>query len=93
MLFGSLAVAGIGTMIFLQAVIHMSVSLGVIPVTGQTLPFISHGGTAYVFMGLGIGVIQAVAADNKRQQRLAAKAASADGQPSPTTDISKTQAS
>ena len=92
-LFGSLAVAGIGTMIFLQAVIHMSVSLGVIPVTGQTLPFISHGGTAYVFMGLGIGVIQAVAADNKRQQRLAAKAAAADAQPSPTTDISKTQAS
>ena len=70
-LFGSLCVAGIGTMIFLQAVIHMSVALGVLPVTGQTLPFISYGGTAYVFMGIGIGVIQAVAADNKRQQRMA----------------------
>ena len=70
--FGSLAVAGIGTMIFLQAVIHMCVALGVLPVTGQTLPFISYGGTAYLFMGLGIGVIQAVAADNKRQARLAA---------------------
>ena len=68
-LFGSLAVAGIGTMIFLQAVIHMCVALGVMPVTGQTLPFISYGGTAYLFMGLGIGVIQAVAADNKRQAR------------------------
>lgn len=72
-LFGSLAVAGIGTMIFIQAVLHMSVALGVIPVTGQTLPFISHGGTAYIFMGLGIGVIQAVAADNKRQLRAAEK--------------------
>ena len=51
----------------------MSVALGVLPVTGQTLPFISYGGTAYVFMGMGIGVIQAVAADNKRQQRLAAQ--------------------
>ncbi|MBO4599210.1 MAG: FtsW/RodA/SpoVE family cell cycle protein [Bacteroidales bacterium] len=90
-LFGSLAVAGIGTMIFLQAVLHMSVSLGVIPVTGQTLPFISHGGTAYLFMGLGIGVIQAVAADNKRQQRLAMKASAADNQH--TTDSPKTQAS
>lgn len=66
-LFGSLSVAGIGTMIFLQAIIHMSVALGVFPVTGQTLPFISYGGTAYLFMGCGIGVIQAVAADNKRQ--------------------------
>ena len=74
-LFGSLAVAGIGTMIFLQAVIHMCVALGVMPVTGQTLPFISYGGTAYLFMGLGIGVIQSVAADTKRQERMAAKAA------------------
>jgi cell division protein FtsW len=69
-LFGSLCVAGIGTMIFLQAIIHMSVALGVMPVTGQTLPFISYGGTAYIFMGVGIGVIQSVAADNKRQSKL-----------------------
>lgn len=69
--FGSLSVAGIGTVIFLQALVHMSVSVGLLPVTGQTLPFISYGGTAYLFLGLGIGVIQAVAADNKRQARLA----------------------
>ena len=62
-------------MIFLQAVIHMCVALGVMPVTGQTLPFISYGGTAYIFMGVGIGVIQSVAADTKRQQRQAARAA------------------
>ena len=68
-LFGSLSVAGIGTIIFLQALIHMSVALGVLPVTGQTLPFISYGGTAYLCMGCGIGIIQAVAADNKRQER------------------------
>ena len=68
-LFGSLSVAGIGTLIFLQALIHMLVALGVLPVTGQTLPFISYGGTAYLCMGCGIGIIQAVAADNKRQER------------------------
>ena len=69
--FGSLCVAGMGTVIFLQALIHMSVAVGLLPVTGQTLPFISYGGTAYLFLGLGIGVIQAVAADNKKQARLA----------------------
>ena len=84
--FGSLCVAGIGTMIFLQAVIHMCVALGVMPVTGQTLPFISYGGTAYIFMGFGIGVIQSVAADNKRQKRLAAQAATPV--PTPNTETS-----
>ena len=73
-LFGSLCVAGIGTMIFLQAIIHMCVALGVLPVTGQTLPFISYGGTAYIIMGSGIGIIQSVAAHNKRQARMAEKA-------------------
>ena len=55
----------------LQAVINMSVAVGLLPVTGQTLPFISYGGSAYLFLGLGLGVIQSVAFDNKRQARRA----------------------
>ncbi|MBQ6068124.1 MAG: FtsW/RodA/SpoVE family cell cycle protein [Bacteroidales bacterium] len=89
-LFGSLAVAGIGTMIFLQAVTHMCVALGVMPVTGQTLPFISYGGTAYLFMGVGIGVIQSVAADNKRQQRLAMQESAADNPLPASSDTQQT---
>ena len=61
--FGALSVAGFGTMIYLQALANMCVAVGVLPVTGQTLPFISYGGTAYLFMGCGLGVIQSVAAD------------------------------
>ncbi len=61
--FGSLTVAGLGTMIYLQALVNMSVAVGVLPVTGQTLPFISYGGTAYLFLGCALGVIQSVAAD------------------------------
>ena len=61
--FGALTVAGMGTVIYLQALVNMSVAVGVLPVTGQTLPFISHGGTAYLFMGCGLGIIQSVAAD------------------------------
>ena len=68
--FGSLSVAGLSTMIFLQALVNMSVAVGVLPVTGQTLPFISFGGTAYLFMGFGVGVIQSVAADNKKKMKL-----------------------
>ena len=61
--FGALTVAGLGTMIYLQALANMGVAAGVLPVTGQTLPFISYGGTSYLFLGLGLGIIQSVAAD------------------------------
>lgn len=71
-LFGSLAVAGIGTLIFLQAVINISVAVGLLPVTGQTLPFISYGGTAYLCLSAGVGIIQSVAFDNKKKLRQAA---------------------
>ncbi len=70
-LFGSLCVAGVGTMIFIQAFVNMSVAVGVLPVTGQTLPFISYGGSSYVFLALGVAVIQSVAIDNKKQRLLA----------------------
>ena len=69
--FGQLCVAGLGTLIFLQAAIHMGVSVGAFPVTGQTLPFISAGGSAYLCMALALGVIQAVAADVNRNERKA----------------------
>ncbi len=74
--FGSMTVAGLGTLIFLQAAIHMGVSVGALPVTGQTLPFISSGGTAYLCMGLALGIIQSVAYD-VNQNKAAAKRAQA----------------
>ena len=68
--FGALTVAGLGTVIYLQALVNMCVAVGVLPVTGQTLPFISYGDTAYLFMGCGLGIIQSVAADvyNKEEE-------------------------
>ncbi len=67
--FGALTVAGLGTMIYLQALVNMSVAVGVLPVTGQTLPFISYGGTAYLFLGCALGVIQSVASDVEAQEK------------------------
>lgn len=67
--FGALTVAGLGTMIYLQALVNMCVAVGVLPVTGQTLPFISYGGTAYLFLGCALGVIQSVAADAETHGR------------------------
>lgn len=65
--FGMLIAMGVGTVIYLQALVNMCVAVGVLPVTGQTLPFISSGGTAYLSLGLGVGVVQAVASDAQKQ--------------------------
>lgn len=73
--FGQLTVAGLGTVIYLQALVNMSVAVGALPVTGQTLPFISYGGTAYLFLGCGVGVIQAVAYDTERRRKALAEGA------------------
>ena len=77
--FGSLTVAGLGLVIYLQALINMCVAVGVLPVTGPTLPFISYGGTAYLFMGCGLGIIQAVAADTEKQEKGESTALEASG--------------
>ncbi|MDO4568400.1 MAG: putative lipid II flippase FtsW [Clostridia bacterium] len=51
--FGSLLAGGITITICIQALVHIMVCLGLFPTTGQTLPFISSGGSSLiVFMGL-----------------------------------------
>ena len=67
-LFCKLICVGMGTLIYVQALVHILVSVGVIPVTGQTLPFISYGGSAYIFMSIGLGAVQSVAQDYRRRK-------------------------
>tara|TARA_B100000745_G_scaffold292473_1_gene233360 strand:+ start:19313 stop:20413 length:1101 start_codon:yes stop_codon:yes gene_type:complete len=55
--FGGLVVAGIILLIATQALINMASMLGVMPLTGLPLPFISHGGTALFVMLSGMGIV------------------------------------
>lgn len=52
--------AGLVVMISLQAFLHMMISVGLAPVTGQPLPFVSMGGSSIVVFGIAIGIIQSV---------------------------------
>ncbi|MCO5724769.1 FtsW/RodA/SpoVE family cell cycle protein [Robiginitalea marina] len=55
--FGKLVVMGVGLPIVFQALINMGVAVELFPVTGQTLPLISSGGTSIWMTCLAIGVV------------------------------------
>ena len=58
--FGSLMAFGLGFLIIMQAMINMGVSIGLLPVTGQPLPFVSMGGSSMMATGFIIGMILSV---------------------------------
>ena len=58
--FGSLMAFGLGFLIIVQAMVNMGVSIGLLPVTGQPLPFVSMGGTSLMATGLILGMILSV---------------------------------
>ena len=64
--FGKLLVIAVGLPIVFQAFINMAVAVELFPVTGQTLPLISSGGTSIWMTCLAIGIVLSVSA--KRQE-------------------------
>jgi cell division protein FtsW len=62
-LFGSLLATGLMFSLVFQALINMLVSVEVLPVTGQTLPLISMGGTSIVFSCIAIGIVLSISRD------------------------------
>ncbi len=66
-IFGKLLVVAVGLPIVFQAFINMGVAVEVFPVTGQTLPLISSGGTSIWMTCLAIGMILSVSAKRETQ--------------------------
>ena len=58
--FTRLAVIGLVLLISLQALINMSVSVGLLPAKGMTLPFLSAGGSSTVAMAVAAGFLLAL---------------------------------
>ncbi|MBU6323714.1 MAG: cell division protein FtsW [Patescibacteria group bacterium] len=61
-LFGALLVIGLTLTISLSAFVNMGAMLGILPLTGLPLPFVSHGGTALMMALASVGLILNVAA-------------------------------
>ncbi len=66
-IFGKLLVIGVGVPIVFQALVNMAVAVELFPVTGQTLPLISSGGTSIWITCLSIGIILSVSARRQEQ--------------------------
>lgn len=56
-MFSRLVVVGIGILVVVQSFMNISAMLGLIPLTGQTLLFVSHGGTALAIILGAAGII------------------------------------
>lgn len=58
--FASYLAAGVATMLAIQAVMNIGSMTGLLPITGVTLPFLSHGGTAMVMLLGAMGLIAGI---------------------------------
>lgn len=66
--FGLFMALGIGVLFVIQSVVNLGSNLGVLPVTGVTLPFVSYGGSSMVFSLMLVGVLLSIHLRQKKQR-------------------------
>jgi cell division protein FtsW len=63
--FGKLLAAGITALVCGQAAINLAAALGIAPLTGIPLPFVSYGGSSLIVLLTGVGVLLNIAVNGK----------------------------
>lgn len=58
--FGALIAAGIAAMIMFHVLVNIGMTIGIMPVTGLPLPFLSQGGSFYMAMTLALGIANSI---------------------------------
>ena len=69
--FGAYAATGLTLLITISAFLNIGAMLGIAPLTGLPLPFVSHGGTALLAALASVGIIMNVAANRTKRKTLA----------------------
>lgn len=64
--FDALVCFGVATMIFTEAFFNIGGVLGLLPITGVTLPFISYGGSSMIVLTAGVALVLNIAANERR---------------------------
>ncbi len=63
----TLALAGgLAAMMLFQLVVNVGMVLGVMPITGIPLPFVTHGGASLISAALGLGILETLAMRRSR---------------------------
>ncbi len=58
--FGLLVAGGLASMILFQVLVNVGMVVGIMPVTGIPLPFITYGGSSLITLLFGMGILQSV---------------------------------
>jgi rod shape determining protein RodA len=59
-LFGSLLAAGVVAMLMFQVFVNVGMTIGIMPITGVTLPLMSYGGSSVITTLLAVGLLQSI---------------------------------
>jgi len=59
-MYGSILAGGVAVMFLLQVFVNMGMTIGIMPVTGIPLPFVSYGGTAMIAFLMLVGLLEAI---------------------------------
>lgn len=66
-LFANLVGIGVVSMIFIQTLVNIGGVIGIIPITGVTLPFISYGGSSLLLNMLSVGIVLSISREAYKQ--------------------------
>ncbi len=64
--FGTLFAAGLASVLVFQLFVNVGMVIGIMPITGIPLPFITHGGASLISLAAGLGILESI---NIRQER------------------------
>ncbi|HEY7830512.1 MAG TPA: rod shape-determining protein RodA [Solirubrobacteraceae bacterium] len=59
-LFGSLVAGGVAAMLMFQVFVNVGMAIGIMPITGVTLPLMSYGGSSVITTLLAVGLLQSI---------------------------------
>lgn len=69
--FGELIIIGVIAMVFFQMFVNIGMNIGVLPITGITLPLLSYGGSSVLTTLIGLGLVASVGKYGKGKQEIA----------------------
>ena len=67
--YGTMIAGGVLAMLAFQMIVNVGMNLGVMPVTGITLPLMSYGGSSVLGTFLALGLLQSIHAQSRSQAR------------------------